>query len=97
MSRKRVSDLIPGGFGSNKDVFTGANSRIRIKGPQRYLAQFSMHGDTKARSTNSAESPTVTRRSFIYGKLVMARQPPKVFRSNLSVSRKSRSMKSSAH
>jgi hypothetical protein len=92
-----VGDLKPGGFGSHKDVFRGAHTRIGIERSQRYFAQSSVHGNTEAGTTDSAESPTNTRRSLINGQKLVARQPTKVVDANFCVGCKGRPMKSSTH
>lgn len=82
---QRVSDIEPGGFGSNKGVFSGANTRIGIERPQCYLAEFSLRRHTEAGTTGSAERPADTRRRFIDGQVVLTRQPTKMLGADLCV------------
>ena len=92
-----VGDLKPGGFGSHKGVFSGAHTRVGIERSQRYFAQFSVHGNTEAGPTDSAEGPTNIWRSLVNGQKIVARQPTKVSDANFCVGCKGRPMKSSAH
>src|SRR5688572_5502602 len=95
--RQGVGNVKPGCLGCDKDVLSRTNTGIRIERPQRYLAQPAVRGNSEAGAAGSAECPTDGRRCFVNAQVILARQPAKVFCSDLGIGPEGRPMKSPTH
>lgn len=92
-----VGDLVPGGFGSDKDVFSGANAGIRVEQPYRQVAELAVRWNTETGPTDSTEGPGFSRGCFVDGQQLLARQPAKILGVDFCVGRERGSMEPSAH